>query len=170
MNEKGIQKILWQPELKIKDSLFDVLIPLPANADICLKEIGIDEFEGNGEKWDDEFLLILKTLMKEDESSIEIYDPFEGLRNKGKKWLGKWLNKFSATEKNKKLKLTTFEEALNFSFYIRDLSVKIKHGMKEIHLTQSHSIFWLKGFKKEEIEALNYPLKKTNNPGLVKLF
>ena len=59
----GITKILIQDDVCIGDIQYDVLIPLPANADVCLKGIGINEFDDADDQWDVDFCRILECLI-----------------------------------------------------------------------------------------------------------
>ena len=58
-----ITKILIQYDTRVGDELYDVLLPLPANVDACMKAIGIENFDDADDKWDEDFLNLLRTLV-----------------------------------------------------------------------------------------------------------
>ena len=47
-----IGKILIQEDVPIAGTMYDVLIPLPANADECMRAIGITDFDDADAEWD----------------------------------------------------------------------------------------------------------------------
>ncbi len=152
MNQKtiGIQKILWHSDLSIEDTNFDVLIPLPANHDECLKSIGITDFNDSDEQWDKDFLIILNKLVNENNCNIEIYDP----RSK---------------EIDKKISLKISDIPL-FLSQADHLNIRITYKNKKIIFTNGHEIFWTTGFSHLEIESLGYKIVKIENKKLNEIY
>ena len=146
----NITKILVQYGVSVEDKSYDVLIPLPANADTCLQRLGIDDFDDADDNWDADFLRVLETLIGGHDYYIVSADPETGkedLIDSGK--------------------LSDIQKFLAFN---DNVHLVIVSGAKTIKFTRGHEILWLSGFEDNAINSLPYTLEIINNNRIKELF
>lgn len=145
-----IKKILWQSNIEIESEFYDVLIPLPANHDVCMKNLGIAEFEDSDEDWDEDFNRILEQLVDNNQFSVQSYSP-----------------ETRETEVIENARLIDIQEYLS---YYDHLNFAVKVENKEIVFTRGHEVFWLKGFSKDAINEIEFEIEPIQNPNIKKIF
>ena len=74
----GINRILRKRGVIAAGIEYDVLIPLPANNDVCLKKIGIHDFEDTGDEWDANFCEIFECLTNGEQFQVTAFNPNTG--------------------------------------------------------------------------------------------
>lgn len=174
MRANGIKKLFWQSDIVIESDPYDLLIPLPANADACIqKYAGIIDFETNEsdeaiDAWETNFMQILKRLIGDNSYSIRTENPLE--TGKEVKMIktpflkNGLLRVFSFIQgSNKKETTPNINDILSILHYNDHLRVRILLlDKKEIIFTQGHEIFWLKNFSLSEktVRYLELPFEK----------
>lgn len=147
----GITKLLFQENVDISGVKWDVLIPLPANADVCMEAIGITDFGDGDDKWDADFNMIVKHLIGSKIYSISSVDPQTGDQEPYDNSIIADIQSFLANIDHLDLVITVAEK-------------------KILRFTRGHAIFWLLGFEKHDIESLPFTLEPLQNDQIVTLF
>lgn len=146
----GITKILLQYDVCVGEDRYDVLIPMPANTDVCMNEIGIDDFDDADDQWDRDFRDILGSLIGENSCHVMSVDPETGREE-------------SLAEVN----LANIQGYLAYN----DCShFVIVSGKKTIRFTRGHAILWLAGFDRNEIMPLGFKVEVISNKRMKDLF
>jgi hypothetical protein len=146
----GITKVLAKSAVAAGKKVYDVLIPLPANADVCLKSIGIEEFGDADETWDADFCRILRTLIGNEPYSVAAVDP--------------------ATGEIEPIASATIADLQEFLAYCDHINFVITVGDSSITFTHGHEILWLSGFSKLAIMSLPYHIETVENERIGELF
>jgi hypothetical protein len=149
--DAGITKLLFQENVAISGVKWDVLIPLPANADVCMEAIGITDFGDSDDKWDADFNTIVEHLVGNNTYSIFSVDPRTGDQ-----------------ESCDNSKIADIQSFLAYVDHL-DLVISIA-GPKTLRFTRGHAIFWLSGFEKRDIESLPFALEPLRNDQIATLF
>jgi hypothetical protein len=148
---RGITQILFQENVCVSGVQWDVLIPLPANDDACMRAVGITDFDDGDDKWDADFNTIVEHLVGNDTYSITSVNPRTGHQE---------------TYDNSKI-----TDIQSFLANIDHLDLVITGaGTRTIRFTRGHAIFWLAGFEKRDIESLPFTLALIRNDKMKELF
>ncbi len=146
----GIEKILSRGGVRTGGRIFETLIPLPANADVCLQAIGIEDFDEIDDRWDADFCSILENLVDGEKFSVVTWNPQAGI---------------SETIESARLSdITSY-----LSWYDHIDFVIVLSG-RRITFTRGHKILWLEGFSRDRINALPFPIEATDNGRIAELF
>ena len=145
-----INKILWQSNIEIESEFYDVLIPLPANHDVCMKNIGIDEFEDSDEEWDEDFNRILEQLVDNNQFVVKSYTP--------------------ETREEEVIQNARLRDIQGHLAYNDHLHFTVEVENREIVFTRGHEIFWLKGFSVDAINKIEAVLEPIQNPNIKQIF
>jgi hypothetical protein len=147
----GITKLLFQGNIDISGVKWDVLIPLPANADVCMEAIGITDFSDSDDKWDADFNTIVEHLIGNNTYSIFSVDPRTG--------------------DQESCDNSTVADIQSFLANIDHLDLVITIADKKIlRFTRGHAIFWLSRFDRRDIESLPFTLEPLRNDQIGELF
>ncbi len=150
----GIQKILWQSEVKTEEGKMEVLIPFPINPDECLRHIGITDFGDESDEsyiqWHDEFMGIIHQLFDESKTKLTTTD-----------------SEINDYIDNGHYNFSDIPLILNQADHV---TIKFESENRFLFFTGGHEIFWLKNISEKEIQALGFPLEKIDNDKLGRIF
>ncbi|MHC4778843.1 MAG: hypothetical protein ACYTFG_09745 [Planctomycetota bacterium] len=144
-----IEKILHQRNVSTSAGTFDVLVPLPADHDVCMEKIGLENFADSDEEWDRDFLEILEQLVGSPASIFCIFP--ESGQEDAVPWAGL----------PDMLDLLGANDHVNF---------ELRSEGGTVTFTRGHAILWLRGDFAETIESLHRPVTKEDFERLGDLF
>ena len=130
--------------------VFDVIIPLPANSDECMKNIGINDFDDADDEWDNDFLAILTSLIDGQEYSISTTG-----------WTSKDRESLGTARLSDIQSLLAYYDHVDFVISVRD---------RKITFTRGHEILWLEGFENSKLHSLNFEIEESRNERIKELF
>ena len=149
LNDMGITKILVAYDVRIGALPYDVLLPLPANADACLAGLGITDFADADARWDADFQTLLQTLMPGN-CAISTRDPTMG--------------------SEELIRGARFADIPGYLAYDDAQHLILSSGTKAVTFTRGHEILWLTGYAQEEIESIPFTLEAMNTDRIRELF
>lgn len=145
----GITKILVAYDVRIGALPYDVLLPLPANADACLAGLGITDFADADARWDADFQTLLQTLMPGN-CSIFTRDPTTG--------------------SEVLIPGARLSDIPGYLAYDDAQHLILSSGTKAVTFTRGHEILWLTGYAPEEIRSIPFTLAAMNTDRIRELF
>jgi hypothetical protein len=146
----GITRILLKWGVTRRGKGYDVLIPLPANADACLAKIGITDFEDADDSWDADFLRLLEVLFGKGACSIAWVDP--------------------ATAETEPAHSAGLADIQGMLAACDHMNVTISSDDRHVTFTRGHLILWLQGFSHSTLESLPFSVEATENDRIGDLF
>ena len=135
-----IKKILWQTNVEIEGK----------NYDVCMKNIGIENFDDSDEERDEDFNKILKLLVENENYRIKLYNP--------------------KTKESEIIENARISDIRGYLAYYDHVNFIVETGEKEIVFTLGHEIFWLNGFSKDIINSLGFQLEEIQNDRIKEIF
>ena len=146
----GITKILLQENVRVGSQNYAVLIPLPANPDVCMRSVGITDFGDGDDQWDADFCYILESLVGGKSYHVAVMNP-----------------QTLATEVLETKRLADIQGVLAYNDH---MNLVIVSGARSISFTRGHEIMWLNGFQKNELSSLRFPVEIIHKAKLAELF
>jgi hypothetical protein len=160
----GIRRVLWHPDLWLFSAAYDVLIPLPANHDVCMNAVGIKDFGDADDDWDNDFDRILQRLVNGEDFTLEAKSyPSLSFPNEHRVFG----NTQTSTQVLDGYHLTDIQ---GFLAHDDNSEFIVKMRNKSITFTHGHEIFWMCGFSEARIRSIGFPLELINNRDLYTLF
>lgn len=145
-----IKTVLLQTGVRTCGCVYDALIPLPANADAFLEEIGITDFEDADDDWDKGFVRLLDVLVAG--------RPYR---------VSRICHRTRKTCVEKDLTTANIQHRLamdDHADYVFSL------GSQSILLTRGMDILWTRGFTEEGLLSVPFPIERIQNDRLHTLF
>jgi hypothetical protein len=146
----GISKILRKQGVVVAGTEYDVLIPLPANDDACLKRIGINDFDDTDDEWDANFCEILECLTDGEQFHVTGFNPNTG--------------------EIEPMETVTLSDIQGYLALYDHLNYVIHLNERRITFTRGHEIFWLEGSFVNRINLLRFPIYISDNDRIAELF